>query len=75
MAPASTSVTGVEQAPQNGLCLCPCPQGEPQLPAPSLGASPRSANMSGLAGSFQTTASALGLRICKMLLHYLVCVS
>ena len=43
-----------------------CPQGELQLSPASPGVSPRSANGSD-PGSFQITASALGLRSCEIL--------
>ena len=63
---ANTSVLVVEPAPQKGCCQHLCPQGEPQLPPASLGVSPRS--VSGYdPGSFQITASVLGLRMCEVL--------
>ena len=66
MALASTSFHVVDPAPQNGFHQCLYPQGELQLPPASLGASPRSASGSD-PGSFQITASALGLGACEIL--------
>ena len=62
----STSVLMVEWAPQNDCHQCLCPQGESKMPPASPGGSPRSASGSGL-GSFQITASALGLRASEIL--------
>lgn len=59
MAPASTSVPVVEQAPQNGCCRRLCPQGALQLLPASPGDSPRPAGGS-VPGSFQMTAPDLG---------------
>ena len=56
----------VEPAPQNGCNQCLCPQGELQLPPASPGDSPGSACGSD-PGSFQMTASALGLGACEIL--------
>ena len=56
----------VEGAPRNGCCWHLCPQGELQLPPASLGGSPGLAGGSD-PGSFQISASALGLRVCEIL--------
>ena len=63
---ASTRVLMVERAPKNGLHECLCLQGELQLLPASLGGSPISASGSD-SGSFQVTASALGLGVCDIL--------
>ena len=63
---ASTSVIIEEQAPKTGCCRHLCPQEESELPPASLGYSLRSASGSD-PGSFQTTASALGLGACEIL--------
>ena len=63
---ASTHVIAVEWAPQNACHHCLLPQDESQLHSASPEGSPRSASVSDPA-SFQTTASALGLRACEIL--------
>lgn len=50
----------------SGCCLCLCTQDELQLPPASVGGSPRSTGTSD-PGSYQFTASALGLGVCKTL--------
>ena len=62
----SISVLTVEQAPLNCCCQCLCPQGKFQLLSDSLGSFLISASESDL-GSFQITASVLGLRVCEIL--------
>ena len=56
----------VGQAPPSAYCQCLYPQGEVQLPPPSLGGSPRSAAASD-PGCFQIIASALGPGACEIL--------
>ena len=65
-AEASTSALTVEQAPPNFCCQCLCPQWKFQWLPASLGGCLISASESNL-GSFQITASALGLRVCEIL--------
>lgn len=62
----SVSALAVEQAPPNCCCQCLCPQGKFQLLPASLGGCLISVTESDL-GSFQTTVSALGLRVCEIL--------
>ena len=66
MAFVSTSVLVVEHIPHNGCYQCLCPQSELQLLPVSLGGSPRSAGGSD-PGTFQITASSLGLGACEIL--------
>ena len=63
---ASNSVLMVEWAATNGSCQCLCLQGESHLPLISPGDAPRSASGSD-SGSFQITASVLGLGACEIL--------
>ena len=63
---AITNVLVVEQAPQNGCCQYVCAQRESKWLPVSPGGSPRLANGSNQ-GSFQITASLLGLGACVIL--------
>ena len=63
---ASTNVLVVEQAPPNGYHQCLCSQGKLHLPPASLEGSPKSAGGSD-PGSFQITASVLGLGAAEIL--------